>query len=527
MWLNLGLLMNRLSYFIQKILKNNGFLSSLQLLKVAFFTILLSLFMSSSCNARVLTDIEIKNFILNGYNTKVNTNVPTNIQNNVLNANFSSWISLMQTNEGHYGVELSSSGQQAVLYIISGSASNLENYFPYYNGSSFLVNTNYIRTDYYSFTLASGNFGNKVNGSGWLFSNPRVWWYTDTNIKINSNNQTKNGTNLYTAPYSDPANAFDENWVSSEVWRFTPSWNESVTLSGDTTVDYRVVDPSYVYTLFGLLADSSLCTGAAYDILAYDKTNNVWESVYSWGEYFDSSDPISNYFSTGDIDGVQTSSIKVRSNLVIPDTIITFYFNKGNEIADLNNRLKQSFYIRGSHSVITSSDVIDYDSTFSDPNYYNEYQNNVDELVSMSFDDTINDINNNLNTSPNVDPIVNDYFGSSGEIASALGFTDYSGDNPYGNVFLNILDGLESVLLDTGAVTLSCTVHGQTFSFNSNDFQNNSPTLKLFTSATCIFLYVYAFYYLAFTYIRLLTTADLWGLKRSVQDTAMILIRWM
>ena len=355
-------------------------------------SVLIIIAVCKSCaNAKILTDVEIKNFILNGYEQKINSSVPTNIQNNVLNANWTSWINLMQTNEGHYGLQLSSNGQQAILYIISGSESNLENYFPYSNGSAFLVNTNYIRTDYYSFNLTSGGFGNKTNASGWLFSNPRTWWYTDTNIKTNSSNQTKNGTNLYTAPYSDPENAFAENWVSNIKWELTPNSNNPITIPNRNGTHYALNKGSFKTTL-ATLQDSSYTDQIFIKIRAWNGTN--WELVNDKELFNYKTQIMSDTFPSTTTNDIMTSSIQVNSRQIPTNVIIQmFIYPQQTFINEYNlQELEQFYYITDSKSVINSG-VLDITATFSGDT---EYENQVNNAIDNEQDQQQIDQNNEM-----------------------------------------------------------------------------------------------------------------------------------
>lgn len=502
MWVDLNLLINRFQYSIEKILRNLGFLSSHQLLKVALFTTLLFLFMSTSCNARTLSKEEVANFMLNAYATQNGDVNQANLVESVA-SHMGTWqtiADLTSQYEGKYSIGYNYRTKTFFFVYYTGSTNALNNQYTtsvmfsnnnaYIGRYSSMANNLSLTYNYYNYKLDTDNLTNStvtngsVNNTCFGYSNTNIYWvYTDRYISystswgISAHGQKPTGIDL-----------FAENYISSEVWQFTPSWANTVNLSGDTTVDYYVVDPSYIYTIMGTLKDASLCTGAAYDILAYNKSINTWESVLSWGEYFTSSDPISNYFDTGLIDNVSTSIIKLRSNIVIPDTIITFYFNKGNEISDLNNRLKCSFYVRGSHSVLTNN-IIDYDNTFSDPNYYKEYQDNVNELVSMSFNDTINDVNENINNNSEVPELVNSYFGTSGDLLEKLGYQVT--DNPYYDIIYNIFISVKNILLSNESISFDIVVKGQRWgTISSNDFIIPNGELRLFISGLLIFLLI-------------------------------------
>lgn len=66
----------------------------LSLLAIMIFIVALS-----CADARVLTEIELKNFILNGYRDMKNSIPTETIVNNVLNKDWSTWLNLMQTHE--------------------------------------------------------------------------------------------------------------------------------------------------------------------------------------------------------------------------------------------------------------------------------------------------------------------------------------------------------------------------------------------------------------------------------------------
>lgn len=492
----------------------------LALLSVFVLTMLLS-----CAFGRVLTDVELKNYCLNAYKEFYNVNVPDSVIANVVNQDFTNWLTQMQENEGRYilscnaTIGTTADGMYIYLLKYTGSASNLQNQHPYYSSSSssIVLNNSYLTPTLYTYKMKTNEFTTTTGNNATQISVVKNYFYTDANIWNRANNSF---TSIrWASGYYNPSTIFDENFITSEVWKFQSAWSDTIYLSGDTTVDYYVVDPSYIYTVFGTLQDSSLCYGAGYEILAFNKSTNTWEVVYDWGEYFTDSNPISNYFTTGVINGIPSSSIKLRSNLVVSDTIISFTFNRGYSESDLAKQIDVAFYVRGSHSVITNG-VADYDSTFSDSDYYNDYQYEVDNLVNMSFDDTLNDVNENLNNDSEVPQIVSQYFGSSGEVLENLGYTDYSSQNPYGNVFLTFVNGVRQVFFDSGPVTLSCTVHGQTFSFNSDDFQNPSTGLKVFTTSTCIFVTLYSFFQLAFNFVNALTDGDFWGLTEVVRKYA-------
>ena len=466
---------------------------------LALLSILVLTMLLSCAFGRTITGTEIANFILNGYDYYSNDVTPY-INTIGGAARMSNWNTLADTineHEGQWFCGYSNQLKRAFFCYVTGSQTNLakQNYVaiesPYngntqvqgsyfvHNNSSTLtfhstyydIETDTLNTQTYSSTSNNMTYANYTRLNDQLTTASNRWYYFDRIARFTYyGNYIQPGTAV-------PTTIFDENFVTGETWQFNSAWSQTVNISGDSTVDYYVVDPSYIYTVLGILQDSSLCYGAGYEILAFNKSTNTWEGVYDWGEYFTASNPISNYFSTGDINGIPTSSIKLRSNLVLPDTIIHFTFSRGNSASDLNKQIDAAFYVRGSHTVI-SGDYIDYDSTFSDPDYYNDYQYEVDGLVNMAFDDTLNDINDTLQNDDNVPSLISDYFGSSGEVAEKLGYVDYSGDNPYGNIFLTIINGLKQVLMTSEDVILSCTIHGQTFTFNSGDFQNPSGVLK-------------------------------------------------
>lgn len=482
---------------------------------LALLSIMIIILLFTCANAKVLTDIEIKNFILNGYKTKINSNVPANIQNNVLYADFSSWISLMEVNEGHYGIQLSSNGQQAILYIISGSSSNLQNYFPYSNGSSFLVNTNYIRTDYYSFTLASGTFGSKVNGSGWLFSNPRTWWYIDTNIKINSSNQTSNGTNLYIAPYSEPANAFDENWLSSIKWELIPNSSQQITIPNKTQQFYTMNKGSFNTTL-ATLQDSSYTDQIMMLIQAYNGTS--WEVVID-RELYNNTMIISDTFPSQTDSDTLKSQIQVKSNTIPANSIIILRAYPNQYIANELGitEIEEYFYITNNKTVITGN-TLDLVGTFSgDTDYENEVNQAINNEQQQTNDNNLQDIVNDLTNDSEVGGIINSELSqfNSGD----LGYVEY--ENPFGEFVFGFFEGACNTLLDSGDVVIDLSHHGQNWQLRSGDFRLPSNALTTFVRTLMTFVVVYMIYKFFYFIIHALQTADFSKLKNNIVDQDM------
>ena len=122
MCVNLTLLIFRLKNSMQNILKNLGFLSSHQFVKVAFFTILFVLSMSSFASARVLTRYEVANFMLNAY-AQYSGQVTETIKNNVYGQ------------MGHWQTIADKTSQYENYWTIGYSAWQKQFFFVYYTGS--------------------------------------------------------------------------------------------------------------------------------------------------------------------------------------------------------------------------------------------------------------------------------------------------------------------------------------------------------------------------------------------------------
>lgn len=171
------------------------------ILKIIISILIIGTLLRSCANARVLTDIELKNFILNGYRDMYNSIPTETIQNNVLNKDWSTWLNLMATHEGHYGLQIERGSNSIYLYYIAGSDANLRDYNPYvYRTSDYATQVSRNTTTYYSYNIGNNTFTNNVNGSGWFIKcKSDYYYYTDCNIKTNSSNQGSNGTNYLTA----------------------------------------------------------------------------------------------------------------------------------------------------------------------------------------------------------------------------------------------------------------------------------------------------------------------------------------
>lgn len=241
-------------------------------------------------------------------------------------------------------------------------------------------------------------------------------------------------------------------------------------------------------TTLATLQDSSYCDQIMMLILAYN--GNSWQVVLDKELFNEKNQFISDTFPSQTDGDLLKSQIQVKSNIIPNNSIVVLRSYPNQYIAnDLGiTEIEEHFYITNNKTVIIGN-TLDLVGTFSgDTDYSNEVNQAINNEQQDINDNNLQDIVNELTDNSEVNGIVNEYFGTSGDLLNKLGYVSYG--NPYVDTFYNILLTIKNVLLSNETITYDIYVANTYWgTLSSADFTTSGP-LRVFVQALCIFLVV-------------------------------------
>lgn len=263
--------------------------------------------------------------------------------------------------------------------------------------------------------------------------------------------------------------------------------------------------------LYGLIDETTLDTidMIVIDRMKYDYYTKQW-SVYKQESFTTFSGERFNYDSELDVitylDNQTDDTLELVT--VYPNDLI------------VASPVQYSFYWKSYQTQISSGDEISPDGTFSNNNYYNDYNNKIDnETQNTDTDKIIANQNQNtqdiINTldNPEVDDEYlgefNGYFsGDSAAISRKFGFLTFPTD-VYNDIYL-FLNDLISAIIDDNDVYFDFSLHGETPTrIYSSDIYVPNGVLKSFISVFLVACTVYVIYLKFFNYYELLCSGNI------------------
>lgn len=371
------------------------------IVKIMLMVLVIYTMIKSCANARVLTDVELKNYCLNAYKQFYNEVVPENIINNVKTHDFTDWILYMINNEGRYilsckqTIGSSSNGMRIYLFVYNGSSSNLQNQHPYYSSSQqgVLVNTSYLTPTLYTYELINNTSTTTTGNNAAVINISNNYFYTDTNIWNRANNSY---TSIrWASGYYTPNTIFNENFVTSTKWEFIPNSNNTISIPNKTQQFYAMNKGTFNTTL-ATLQDSSYTDQIMMIIQAYNGTS--WEVVAD-RELYNNTMFISDTFPSQTDGDTLKSQIQVKTNTIPGNCIIVLraypnqYIANGLGITEI----EEYFYITNNKTIINGN-TLDLVGTFSgDTDYENEVNQAINNEQQQTNDNNLQDITDNMN----------------------------------------------------------------------------------------------------------------------------------
>lgn len=441
----------------------------LNILLLLSLVLLFTSLLGTTSFARILTEEEIENFILNTYIHNNSIEPSEEYINQVRALDFSSWVTASQTYEGRWYISCSSTNSNVDFGYYTGTVNNLNLYGPYINSNTIIVNTSYLTRQRSRYTASNGTISNFSSNATGLLATDR-FFYTDSNIY---NQSTLNGaTILYNAGYMTDENIFSYNFTPPDYFEIDINndfVNNTATLSNDTSgTEYYLIPYS----------NSSIRIGNMFDL---DNLAGVVKRKFRYKESIRDFELISEY--QADINNLayfgQDNNTLIVYEYFQADTteFITFIPKADTDFSEFTIAL---YFVTNNTAI--SGGVINTADTFSG-DYYNNYNNdtNTDKIIENTNDDS------------NVENIIDENLsGDVNSFSSKLGYSPL--ENPFLAVIRFVLEGICNTLLGTGDQVLEFEFQGETITINSQDFTTPSSILTTFMSGVLVTFYLFAFY---------------------------------
>lgn len=461
-------------------------LNILLLLSLALLSLNL---LGTTCYARELTQDNIRNLFINFYKAKVNSVVPTNILNNINSADFSNWVSLLNSYQGKYIISAEYPNQNLSylgLTIWFYTADN-DRAYRYNQNGLYVVSSNNTRwrQSYYvtSNTFQSWSQGGNMS-SVW---NNQYYWYTDTNIW----NQSSGGSVYTNAGYGYPSSdIFYENETPPPTSYFSIDINadfrdNKATISNDTSgTQYYLVPYTSDKVRIGNMFDYSNLSAVIKRKFRYKQSTRSFDLIQEYEsntnnlEFFDIADDTLIVFEYCQPDTTEFITFVPKTETGFSQFTVPIYYTSANT------------------SVVNG--VIDTGDTFSGDNYTN-YNNdtNTDKIID------------NINNDNEVDSTLNEFIsGDAEDIANKFGFRLFNQE--YYDFIYNTIVSITNVLTDDSDVYFDYSMHGEAPTrIYASSFTTPNGTLKTFLTMFLVSCTVFAFYKYIADLLELISTGNI------------------